>query len=96
MTAKELLRVLMAIKIDGGFARDNAPRIAQSQAPREPPGGSAGVRGGKRGGREGGMRTGESGEKKKMDELNRAFIVKLRERKGWALSPGNSPEGESR
>lgn len=32
---------------------------------------------------------GNRGGKKKMKELNRDLIVKLRERKGWDLSPGN-------
>lgn len=67
------------------------PCIALRQVPREPRGGSADLgEGNSRGkGSLGGMRNGKSVKKKKMNELNRDLIVKLRERKGWDLSPGN-------
>lgn len=96
-TAKEMLWVLLAIKIDGGFARDNAPRSALSQVPWEPRGGSADLGGGNgRGqGSLGGMRNWKSGGEK-MTEFSRALIVKLRERKGWDLSPGNYAEMKNR
>lgn len=93
---QEMLWILLAVKIDSGFAGDNAPRSALSQVPWEPRGGSAGVGGGNGRGQGSlrGMRNGKFGGK--MSEFNRALTVKLQERKGWDLSPGNYPEMKNR